>query len=105
MNTFDIDNPQWSAVTNYVEATTNVPTNRLYNKTQNVRKKTWIQNYNKELDKIYLSKLKEVIGDFKMDTLKSDKGENFYDAALRELEEETGIKKVIFINFVSIIIY
>ena len=27
-----------------------------------------------------------------------DKGENFYDAALRELEEETGIKKVIFIK-------
>ena len=37
METFDIDNPQWSAVTNYVEATTNVPLNRLYNKTQNVR--------------------------------------------------------------------
>ena len=37
MGTFDIDNPQWSAVTNYIEATTNVPLNRLYNKTQNVR--------------------------------------------------------------------
>jgi hypothetical protein len=37
MTTFDIDNPQWSAVTNYIEATTNVPLNRLYNKTQNVR--------------------------------------------------------------------
>jgi len=37
METFDIDNPQWSAVTNYVEASTNLPLNRLYNKTQNVR--------------------------------------------------------------------
>jgi len=37
METFDIDNPQWSAVTNYTEALTNVPLNRLYNKTQNVR--------------------------------------------------------------------
>ena len=37
METFDIDNPIWSAVTNYIEATTNIPTNRLYNKTQNVR--------------------------------------------------------------------
>ena len=37
METFDIDNPQWSAVTNYVEATTNLPLNRMYNKTQNVR--------------------------------------------------------------------
>ena len=37
METFDIDNPQWSAVTNYTEALTNAPLNRLYNKTQNVR--------------------------------------------------------------------
>ena len=37
METFDIDNPQWSAVTNYVEGFTNLPLNRLYNKTQNVR--------------------------------------------------------------------
>ena len=37
MKTLDIDNPQWSAVTNYTEAFTNLPLNRLYNKTQNVR--------------------------------------------------------------------
>ena len=37
METFDIDNPQWSAVTNYVQTFTNIPLNRLYNKTQNVR--------------------------------------------------------------------
>jgi len=37
METFDIDNPHWSAVTNYIEATTNAPTNRIYNKTQNTR--------------------------------------------------------------------
>jgi hypothetical protein len=37
METFDIDNPQWSAVTNYVEGFTNLPLNRLYNKTQNIR--------------------------------------------------------------------
>ena len=37
MNDFDIDNPQWSAATNYVEGFTNLPLNRLYNKTQNVR--------------------------------------------------------------------
>jgi hypothetical protein len=37
METFDIDNPMWSAVTNYVEGTTNAPVNRLYNKTINVR--------------------------------------------------------------------
>ena len=37
METFDIDNPMWSAYTSYIEALTNVPLNRLYNKTQNVR--------------------------------------------------------------------
>ena len=37
MSTFDIDNPHWSAYTNYVEGITNLPVNRLYNKTQNVR--------------------------------------------------------------------
>ena len=37
METFDIDNPQWSAYTNYIESTTNIPLNRLYNKVQNVR--------------------------------------------------------------------
>ncbi len=37
METFDIDNPTWPAVTSYTEAVTNIPLNRLYNKTQNVR--------------------------------------------------------------------
>ena len=51
---------------------------RTFNKKQNIRKKAWEQNYNKELDKIYFDKLKDAIGDFKMDTLKSEKGEDFY---------------------------
>ena len=51
---------------------------KTFNKKQNVRKKSWIQNYNKELDKIYFSKLKSVLNDFKMDTLKSDSGEDFF---------------------------
>ena len=37
METFDIDNPMWSAYTSRIEAVTNIPLNRLYNKTQNVR--------------------------------------------------------------------
>ena len=37
METFDIENPQWSANTSYIEALTNIPVNRLYNKTLNVR--------------------------------------------------------------------
>ena len=47
---------------------------RKYNKKQNVRNKAWQQNYNKELDKIYFSKLTEALGDFKMDNLKSESG-------------------------------
>jgi len=51
---------------------------RKFNKKQNIRKKAWEQNYNKELDKIYFNKIKEVLGDFKMDNLKSKSGEDFY---------------------------
>ena len=51
---------------------------RKYNKKQNVRKKGWQQNYNKELDKIYFNKLTEALGDFKMDNLKSESGEDLY---------------------------
>ena len=32
------------------------------NKKQNIIKKRWIQNYNKSLDKMYTSKLKEALG-------------------------------------------
>ena len=51
---------------------------RTFNKKQNIRKKAWIQNYNQELDKMYFDKLKDALGDFKMDTLKSEDGEDFY---------------------------
>jgi hypothetical protein len=37
METFDIDNPIWSAYTSRTEAITNIPLNRLYNKALNVR--------------------------------------------------------------------
>ena len=49
-----------------------------YNKKQNIRKKSWVQNYNKELDKIYFNKLKDILGNFKMDNLKSELGEDYY---------------------------
>ena len=51
---------------------------RVFNKKQNIRKKAWIQNYNKELDKIYFDKIKNVLGDFKMDSLQTETGEDFY---------------------------
>ncbi len=33
METFDIENPLWPAVTSYIEGTTNAPANRIYNLT------------------------------------------------------------------------
>ena len=51
---------------------------KTFNKIQNVRKKAWIQNYNKKLDKIYFNKLKDALGDFKMDNLISESGEDYY---------------------------
>jgi len=50
---------------------------KVFNKKQNVRKKAWIQNFNKELDDLYSKKLRDVLGDFKFDTLKSESGDNF----------------------------
>ena len=49
-----------------------------FNSKQKVRKKAWLQNYNKELDKIYFSKLKEALIDFKMDSLISKTGEDHF---------------------------
>ena len=37
METFDIDNPMWSAVANYISATTNIPTSQIYRNIQNAR--------------------------------------------------------------------
>tara|TARA_B110000116_G_C16652392_1_gene497945 strand:+ start:136 stop:831 length:696 start_codon:yes stop_codon:yes gene_type:complete len=50
----------------------------VFNKKQNVRKKGWIPNHNKILDKIYFDKIKSELGDFKLDTLKSKSGEEYY---------------------------
>jgi hypothetical protein len=49
-----------------------------HNLIQNNIKKQWIQNYNKELDDIYIKKLREVLGDFKMDTLSDNSGNEVY---------------------------
>ena len=50
----------------------------VHNKKQNIIKKRWLQNYSKSLDTMYISKLKEVLGEFRMDNLKSEKGEDFF---------------------------
>ena len=50
----------------------------VHNQKQNIIKKRWLQNYSKSLDTMYISKLKEVLGEFKMDNFKSEKGEDFF---------------------------
>jgi len=52
----------------YVELPTTV-----HNKKQNVIKKRWLKNYNVELEKLFYEKVKNEIGDFKMDNLKDEK--------------------------------
>ena len=46
------------------------------NKKQNVIKKRWLKNYNEELENLFDKKLKEEIGDYKMDNLKTDGGDD-----------------------------
>ena len=45
----------------------------VHNKKQNVIKKRWLKNYNVELENLFYNKVKNEIGDFKMDNLKDEK--------------------------------
>lgn len=44
----------------------------VHNKKQNVIKKRWLKNSDKEIEKNFINKLTTVIGEFKMDNLKSE---------------------------------
>ena len=48
----------------------------VHNKKQNVIKKRWLKDYNMELENLFYKKVKNEIGDFKMDNLKDEKNEN-----------------------------
>ena len=48
----------------------------VHNKKQNVIKKRWLQGYNEKLEKIFYDRLKNEIGDFKMDNLQTDDGKD-----------------------------
>ena len=50
----------------------------VHNKKQNVIKKRWLQGYSKKLENLFCEKLKNEIGNFKMDNLQTDKGEDIY---------------------------
>jgi len=50
----------------------------VHNKKQNVIKKRWLQGYNEKLEKLFCERLKNEIGDFKMDNLKAEDGKDIY---------------------------
>ncbi len=49
-----------------------------HNKKQNVIKKRWLQGYNEKLEKLFFERLKNEIGDFKMDNLQDENGKDIY---------------------------
>ena len=49
-----------------------------HNKKQNVIKKRWLQGYNEKLEKLFCERLKNEIGDFKMDNLQDENGKDVY---------------------------
>ena len=53
----------------------NLPTT-LHNKKQNVIKKRWLQNYSLDLESLFVERLTNHIGEFKMDNLKDEKNED-----------------------------
>ena len=48
----------------------------VHNKKQNVIKKRWLKNYSEELENIFFDKLKNEIGEFKMDNLKDENNDD-----------------------------
>ena len=55
----------------FVDLYQNLPTT-VHNKKQNVIKKRWLKNYDDELENLFYKKIKNEIGDFKMDNLKDE---------------------------------
>ena len=53
----------------------NLPTT-VHNKRQNVIKKRWLKNFSEELENLFYEKVKNEIGEFKMDNLKDEKNED-----------------------------
>jgi hypothetical protein len=51
---------------------------RVFNQKQNIKKKVWIQGFNKVLDDMYFTRLNKYIGNYKMDNLKDHKGQDLY---------------------------
>ena len=48
----------------------------VHNKKQNVIKKRWLKNYSEELENLFYNKVKNEIGDFRMDNLKDENNDD-----------------------------
>ena len=108
MDTFDIDNPAWEAFGNVVSFTTNVPLDRLINKTKNVREALNDQNedwqrialmlgwnrwdLNIKSDKVELVKT-EIKEQKKIESKKKTEEKKIEKEKIREKENEKEIEK------------
>ena len=110
MNTFDLDNPVWDAIGNVVSASTNVPMDRLVNKTKNIREAlnednaTWQRialmlgwnrwDLNIKSDKIEL--VKTIVKEEKKQKAKEKReAKKKEEEAIKQLEIDNTIKKEI----------
>jgi len=59
----------------FMELYQKLPTT-VHNKKQNVIKKRWLKSFNEELENLFYKKVKNEIGDFKMDNLKDENSED-----------------------------
>ena len=59
----------------FMELYNQLPTT-VHNKKQNVIKKRWLIEYGKDLEKLFYERLKNEIGDFKYDNLRTENGED-----------------------------
>ena len=50
----------------------------VHNKKQNVIKKRWLQGYNRSLEELFCKNLRDEIGEFKLDNLKDEKGNEIF---------------------------
>ena len=62
-------------INKFLELYNKLPTT-VHNKKQNVIKKRWLKNINQELENLFYTRVKNEIGDFKMDNLKDEKNED-----------------------------
>ena len=64
-------------ISSFLDLYKNLPVT-IHNKKQNVIKKRWLQGYDKTLEELFCEKLKNEIGDFKMDNLIDENGKEIY---------------------------